>query len=300
MKKTVTPMLRNNPKVLKKNPPAKKQWKAAPSKPSGISQTKNKNGPKTSSPGQALALPSVSAETLEPRQKQKNARTSVGARLGSISGSKASRKAPVSETLKLLKKYYPDAHCALHSETPFQLLVATVLSAQCTDERVNQVTPHLFAKYPTPFEMAKAPVENIEEIIRSTGFYKNKALNIKKASALLVEQHKGEVPKEMEALVKLPGVGRKTANVVLGNAFNITSGVVVDTHVTRLSNRLGWTRSENAVLIEQDLQKIIPKEDWILFSHLLISHGREVCKARKPDCDNCFLFEQCPKILKNS
>ncbi len=161
------------------------------------------------------------------------------------------------------------------------------------------VTPGLFAKYPTPFEMAKAPIADLESRIRSTGFYKNKAKNIKACSEVLVQKHGGEVPQVLESLVELAGVGRKTANVVLGNAFGIISGIVVDTHVTRLSNRLGWTKTENAVNIELDLQKIIPPEDWIQFSHWLISHGRQVCKARKPLCDTCFLFEQCPKILKN-
>lgn len=212
---------------------------------------------------------------------------------------RAPRKAPVEETLRLLQKYYPDAHCALNFETPFQLLVATILSAQCTDERVNKVTPHLFAQYPSPFEMAKARVEDLEEIVRSTGFYKNKARSLKSCSEDLVEKYQGEVPQKLEQLVELAGVGRKTANVVLGNAYGITSGIVVDTHVTRLSNRLGWTKTENAVAIELDLQKIIPYEHWIIISHWLISHGREVCKARKPLCDTCFLFEQCPKILKN-
>ncbi|MEZ0393069.1 MAG: endonuclease III [Pseudobdellovibrionaceae bacterium] len=201
--------------------------------------------------------------------------------------------------MALLQRYYPDAHCELNFETPFQLLIATILSAQCTDERVNKVTPHLFARFPSAFEMAKAQPEAMEEIIRSTGFFKNKARNIKKCCEVLVEKFKGEVPQQLEDLTELSGVGRKTANVVLGNAYGITSGIVVDTHVTRLSNRLGWTRTENAVIIEQDLQKIIPHEHWVQFSHWLITHGRRVCKARKPACDTCFLFEQCPKILKN-
>lgn len=263
MKKMVTLMSQNNQKAPTRSLPVKKQWKAAQSKPSATLQRNNKKA--------------------NPKVQQKKA-----------------CYAPVDETLTLLKKYYPDAHCALHFETPFQLLIATILSAQCTDERVNQVTPQLFAQYGSPYEMAKARVEHIEEIIRSTGFYKNKAKNIKACSESLVEKHQGEVPQKLGDLVELAGVGRKTANVVLGNAFNITSGIVVDTHVTRLSNRLGWTQTENAVRIEQDLQQIIPQKDWILFSHWLISHGREVCKARKPACDTCFLFEQCPKILKNS
>jgi endonuclease-3 len=179
------------------------------------------------------------------------------------------------------------------------LLVATILSAQCTDERVNKVTPHLFSEYPSSFDMAKARVEDIEELIKSTNFFRNKAKALKAMSEVLVEKHQGEVPKDLESLVELAGVGRKTANVVLGNAYEIVSGIVVDTHVTRLSNRMGWTQSENAVVIEQELQKIIPREDWIQISHWLITHGRAVCKARKPDCDTCFLFELCPKILKN-
>jgi endonuclease-3 len=209
------------------------------------------------------------------------------------------RPAPVSETIQLFQRYYPDAHCALNFETPFQLLVATILSAQCTDERVNKVTPHLFAQYPSSFEMAKARLEDIEELIKSTNFFRTKAKALKSMSEVLVEKYEGEVPQNLESLVELAGVGRKTANVVLGNAFDIVSGVVVDTHVGRLSNRMGWTKSENAVMIEQDLQKIIPREHWIQISHWLITHGRATCKARKPECDTCFLFELCPKILKN-
>lgn len=157
------------------------------------------------------------------------------------------------------------------------------------------VTPHLFKKYPTPKAMAKAPVVSIEEIIRSTGFFKNKAKNLKACATALVEKHKGHVPEDLEALVELAGVGRKTANVVLGNAYGIPSGIVVDTHVTRLANRLGWVKTDNAVLIERQLSKLVPQEDWIMLSHYLISHGRAVCKARKPACSHCFLEETCPK-----
>lgn len=206
----------------------------------------------------------------------------------------------ISETLALLERYYPDARCALLFKTPFQLLVATILSAQCTDDRVNRVTPGLFQKYPEAQTMAKAPVEKIEEFVRSTGFFKNKARNIKSCAQALVHDYQGVVPQELDRLTALAGVGRKTANVVLGNAFGITSGIVVDTHVTRLSQRLGWTRSEHAVVIERELQKMIPKEKWIMLSHWLITHGRQVCKARKPQCETCFLFEQCPKIIKNT
>lgn len=205
------------------------------------------------------------------------------------------KQAGILATIGLLKRYYPDAHCALDYTNPFELLVATVLSAQCTDERVNMVTPQLFKKYPNPKAMAKAPVESIEEIIHSTGFYKNKAKNLKSCAADLVEKHQGQVPEDLEALVQLAGVGRKTANVVLGNAFGIPSGIVVDTHVTRLSNRLGWVKTDNAVMIERQLSKLVPQEDWIMLSHWLISHGRAVCKARKPACSHCFLEETCPK-----
>ncbi|MFP5520112.1 MAG: endonuclease III [Bdellovibrionia bacterium] len=199
--------------------------------------------------------------------------------------------------IKLFQKYYPDAHCALDHKNAFELLIATILSAQCTDERVNMVTPALFKKFPTPQKMAKATQVEIEELIRSTGFFSNKAKNILQCCKTLVEVHKGEVPQDLEALVQLAGVGRKTANVVLGNAFNITSGIVVDTHVTRLAQRFGWVKSDNAVIIEREMQKFIPEEHWIMISHWLISHGRAVCKARKPDCSHCFLESHCPQRL---
>lgn len=205
------------------------------------------------------------------------------------------KAAPLLETLALFKRYYPDAHCALNFTTPYELMVATVLSAQCTDERVNMVTPLLFKKYGTPKKMAKAPVEEIEKIIHSTGFYKNKARNLKANAETLMEKYQGDVPQDLESLVELAGVGRKTANVVLGNAFNIASGIVVDTHVTRLSNRLGWVKSTNAVIIEKKLIPKVPQKDWVMFSHYLISHGRAICKARKPVCSHCFLEETCPK-----
>lgn len=205
------------------------------------------------------------------------------------------RAAPVQETIRLLEKYYPSAHCALNFTNPLELLIATILSAQCTDERVNQVTPKLFARYKSAQDYAEANLSEIEEQIRSTGFYKNKAKSIKECCQRLVQEHGGGVPQRLEDLVQLKGVGRKTANVVLGNAFGIPSGVVVDTHVTRLSHRLGLSRAKTAEKIEEDLLKIIPQEKWILFSHLLIFHGRQVCKARKPRCEVCFLFELCPR-----
>ncbi len=216
---------------------------------------------------------------------------------------KASRSAKPSQDYKLshnevlghLKSEYPDAHCALNFENPFQLLIATILSAQCTDERVNIVTKDLFQQYQNPAQLANEKVERIEEIIKSTGFYKNKARNIKACCAQLVDLYKGEVPKSLEALTALPGVGRKTANVVLGNAYGISSGVVVDTHVTRLSNRFGWVRGEDAVKIEYKLNKMFDSSEWIMLSHYLISHGRKICKARNPDCNGCFLSKGCPK-----
>lgn len=210
------------------------------------------------------------------------------------SGAKKS-PAPVQDTLDNLKRFYPDAHCALDHSNAFELLVATILSAQCTDERVNKVTPALFATFPTALVLSQAQLIDVERLIMSTNFYRNKSKNLIAMAQRLVDFHKGEVPQTMEALVELPGVGRKTANVVLGNAFNIASGVVVDTHVGRLSLRLGWTKNEDAVKAEQDLIKLIPQSDWVLVAHLLIFHGRKICKARNPDCPNCFLFDLCPK-----
>lgn len=197
--------------------------------------------------------------------------------------------------LKSLKKNYPDAHCALNFSSPFQLLIATILSAQCTDERVNKVTVELFKKYPTVEKMNTCTLSELEELIRSTGFFKNKAKNIKECCAILVQQHGGVIPKTMDELYALPGVGRKTANVVLGNAFGIASGVVVDTHVTRLANRFGWVKIQDAVKIEQKLNEMCPQRDWVMLPHYLISHGRAICKARSPNCDICFLNKACPK-----
>lgn len=199
------------------------------------------------------------------------------------------------ETLANLKAHYPGAHCALNHRNAFELLVATVLSAQCTDERVNKVTPELFKKYPTPESMSQAPVAALEKLIQSTGFFRNKAKNLKSAATDIVSKYGGEIPRSMNELQGLAGVGRKTANVVLGNAFGLATGVVVDTHVGRLSYRLGWTDSENPIIIERDLIKMFPESEWILLSHLLISLGRDLCRARNPRCSECFLFDACPK-----
>lgn len=191
---------------------------------------------------------------------------------------------------------YPDAHCALTHRNPFELLVATILSAQCTDVRVNMVTPELFRRYPTPGKMADAPLADLEELVRTTGFYRNKAKNIQGAARALVEQHGGEVPRTMEELIKLPGVARKTANVVLGNAFGINVGVVVDTHIARLSKRLGFTEHTDVKKIERDLMDLFPRKNWTMLAHLLIFHGRQICQARRPQCDICPVNRDCPKI----
>ena len=208
----------------------------------------------------------------------------------------AKSKKRAREVATLLAREYADAECALVHETPFELLIATILSAQCTDERVNIVTKDLFAKYPTPAALAAVPIKRLEKLIQSTGFFRNKARNIHECCVKLVEEHGGQVPKDLDELVHLPGVGRKTANVVLGTAFGIATGVVVDTHVTRLSQRLGLTEYEDAVKIERDLIKQLPRDEWIDFSHRMIWHGRRVCKARRPLCGSCILEKICPKI----
>jgi endonuclease III len=206
----------------------------------------------------------------------------------------------VDAILRELDRLYPNADCALVRDDPFQLLCATILSAQCTDERVNLVTPGLFARFPTPAAMAKAPPAVLESIIRSTGFFRNKARNLIGAARTLDERWRGEVPRSMNDLLELPGVARKTANVVLGTAFGIAEGVVVDTHVTRLSQRLGLTRATAPEAIERDLMQILPRPRWILFSHQLILHGRQVCRARKPNCDDCTLVPHCPGAFREA
>jgi endonuclease-3 len=197
---------------------------------------------------------------------------------------------------KQLGRQYPDAECSLNFKSPLQLLVATILSAQCTDERVNLVTKELFHKYRSAADYAQAPLEQLEEDVRSTGFYRNKAKSIKGACETLLEKHRGRLPKDIELLVELPGVGRKTANVVLGTAFGIASGVVVDTHVARICRRLGLTKQKDAVKIENDLIEQIPKREWVAFSHRMIQHGRRVCTARKPKCDQCPFGKLCPRV----
>ncbi|HVT91107.1 MAG TPA: endonuclease III [Tepidisphaeraceae bacterium] len=205
------------------------------------------------------------------------------------------RKQRVAKILPILKRTYPTAKCSLDHKSPLELLVATILSAQCTDARVNIVTKTLFRKYRKAEDYARVPQEELEKDIQSTGFYRNKAKSIRAMAQSLIDLHKGKVPGTMEQLVELQGVGRKTANVVLGNAFDKNIGVVVDTHVTRLSNRLGLTKHESdAVKIEQDLMQVVPQEDWTLWSHLLIHHGRAICVARNPKCEMCPILEYCP------
>ena len=205
-------------------------------------------------------------------------------------------KQRASKVVRALARDYGDAECALVYDTPVQLLVATILSAQCTDERVNIVTKELFAKYPDAEDLAAIPIKKLEKIIESTGFFRNKAKNIKACCQKLVDEHGGEVPQDLETLVALPGVGRKTANVVLGTAFGLPTGVVVDTHVSRLSQRLGLTDKTDPVKIERDLMELLPKKEWINFSHRMIHHGRQVCTARKAKCDACGMRRFCPQI----
>ena len=204
----------------------------------------------------------------------------------------AAQRAP--EIYERLEREYPDAECALDHRNPYELLVATILSAQCTDKRVNMVTPALFETYPDPQAMSVAQPEALEEMIRSTGFFRNKAKSLLGMSNAVVDKHGGTVPRTMDELVALPGVGRKTANVVLGNAFGTNEGVVVDTHVSRLSQRLRLTKHTDPVKIEQDLIGLFPRERWTMLSHLLISHGREICDARKPLCERCVVNNLCP------
>ncbi|MBC8134029.1 MAG: endonuclease III [Deltaproteobacteria bacterium] len=200
----------------------------------------------------------------------------------------------VRSILQGLEDLYPEVECELDRDTPFQLLCATILSAQCTDARVNQVTPALFRKFPDAAAMARAPLPALEKLIKSTGFFRQKAKNLKGTAQALLSQHAGDIPRTLDELIRLPGVARKTASVVLGTAFGLSEGVVVDTHVQRLAMRLALTRGADAKKIEQDLMQVIPKDHWIRFAHQLIWHGRRVCFARKPACDSCALAPFCP------
>jgi endonuclease-3 len=208
---------------------------------------------------------------------------------------KKSSPTQLKKILAILERRFPQPECALIHDSPWQLLVATILSAQCTDKRVNMVTPGLFKKFPTIESFAVAKLGEVEKAIQSTGFFRNKAKNIIACAQTLLEKFAGEIPQKLEQLVELPGVGRKTASVILGTAFGKAEGIVVDTHVKRLSFRMGLTKETDPEKVEKDLMKIIPKNKWIAFSHLLILHGRERCAARKPDCGNCELTDLCPR-----
>lgn len=206
----------------------------------------------------------------------------------------AAKRARTAEIVTRLRAAYPDAKCSLDFHNAYELLVATILSAQCTDERVNMVTPALFRRYPTPEDLAAAKTEDLEELIRSTGFFRNKTKSLLGMATAVSEQHGGQVPRSFDDMVQLPGVGRKTANVVVGNAFGINEGIAVDTHVKRVSGRLGLTRSTDPEKIEPDLMKLVPREEWTDISHLLIYHGRAICRAPKPRCEECMLSDICP------
>jgi endonuclease-3 len=206
------------------------------------------------------------------------------------------RKKQARQIAGQLRKAYPDAECALHHKNAYQLIAATILSAQCTDERVNMVTPELFRRYPTPADLAGSRQQDVEKIVQSCGFFRAKATSLRGMAQKLVERFGGEVPKQLEELVALPGVGRKTANVVLGTAFGIATGVVVDTHVKRITRLLGLTRSSTPEAIEQDLMSLLPKKEWIDFSHRLIHHGRRICIARRPRCLECPLLKLCDRV----
>ena len=210
---------------------------------------------------------------------------------------RAALEAHATEAYARLKAAHPDAHCELDYRTPLELLVATILSAQCTDKRVNMVTPDLFRRYPTVRALAEARQEEMEDVVRTTGFFRNKAKSIIAMAGALLERHGGAVPAEMDALVQLPGVGRKTANVILGNAFAINEGIVVDTHVARVSQRLALTKETDPVKIEEDLVRLVPRAEWAMFSHVLIFHGRRVCEARRPKCEFCVARDICPSSL---
>jgi len=219
----------------------------------------------------------------------------AASRATSVSNKVLATRRQAAKVLRRLKADYPEAPCALVHRNPFQLLVATILSAQCTDKRVNLVTKELFRKYRTPADFASAPLRDLEKAVQSTGFFRNKAKNIKACSRRLMEHHRGKVPQDLDTLVQLAGVGRKTANVVLGTAYGLATGVVVDTHVGRLSRRLGLTSQKDAVKVEQDLIQLLPKKEWIVFSHRMIHHGRAICSARRPACEECSMKKFCPR-----
>jgi endonuclease-3 len=231
--------------------------------------------------------------TKKKRQRKRGSTTKTGADRAAPSPAEKQRAQRI---YRKLSKRHPDAACALHHRNAYELLVATILSAQCTDERVNQVTPALFERFPEPAALARATPSRVEPLIRSTGFYRNKAKTLTNMAKALVEKHDGEVPADMEALTALPGVARKTANVILGTAFGQPEGIVVDTHVKRLSGRLGLTKQTQPEKFEADLMALFPRNKWDAVGHLLIFHGRRVCRARRPDCESCPVEKECPKV----
>ena len=236
---------------------------------------------------------------MPPRARARAVNTASRRRSSKPRARSKSRRTPehAAEIYRRLHLAYPDAHCALNHRNAYELIVATILSAQCTDVRVNMVTPGLFAKYPNAGALAHADRESLEEMIKSTGFFRSKAKSLLGMAEALVERHGGQVPRTMEELTALPGVGRKTANVVLGNAFEVNDGIVVDTHVARLSKRLGLTKETDPVKIERALMPLFPRDRWTMLSHLLIEHGRRVCEARRPKCEQCVLNDICPSSL---
>ena len=258
------------------------------------------SSPRPALPDSPALRPSVRSADKPPRPKKlvakKLAAKKPAAKKPAAKKKGAAELARITQVLDLLDQLYPDSHCELDFHNPFELMVAVILSAQCTDDRVNLITPELFRRYPTPQALAKSDQTEVEQLIYSTGFYRNKAKNIRAAAQKLVDKFAGHVPRTLPELLSLPGVARKTANVVLGTAYGIPSGVVVDTHVMRLSQRLGMTQHSDPINIEQDLLKLWPQDRWIMSAHRLIWHGRRVCNARKPACHRCALAPLCPSV----
>ncbi len=265
----------------------------------GVGATSRKANKSTTAARSALPKPVPKQKRASKKAAKSNSPKRVSATKGAPKARRKIRDLPAhaNEVWNRLRALYPDAHCELDFRSPWELLVATILSAQCTDKRVNMVTPVLFAKYPGPAELSRANPDDVENIIKSTGFFRAKTKSLLGVAGAVSDQYGGKVPTSMEQLVVLPGVGRKTANVVLGNAFDINVGVVVDTHVTRVSARLGLTSETEPLRIERDLMELYPAERWTLLSHLLIWHGRRICEARRPRCEICTLNDICPSSL---
>ena len=272
-----------------RQPLSQRRPKVTATRKSSLPNAKPAPGPRKAAVPRAPVAKGATAPAKQPKRP-----TSRGARRPKVT---TKPPAPTDVVYDRLLAAYPSAHCELDFQSPFQLVIATILSAQCTDKRVNMVTPHLFATYPTPEALAAAKQKDVEEIIKSTGFFRNKAKSIIGMAGALVDRHNGAVPSTMDDLVHLPGVGRKTANVVLGNAFDINEGVVVDTHVARVAARLGLTTETDPIKIEQQLMHLFPRERWTMLAHLLIWHGRRICEAKKPKCAECVLNDVCPSAF---